>query len=165
MIREDVLFAYQGFFTFKITEKLLCLLEPHLYSVSNKKMQKKMFYIAVEMIQNIYQYNQTIDSHEILKNPSNFVIRKVGNSLEIAATNYIRLADKLKLKRLLDKINAMNQATLAQEYEQRLSSVSDDIPSAKIGIISIARRTKNTLDYKFVDVGGSHYFVLKACIP
>lgn len=165
MIREDILFAYQGYFTFKITEKLLCLLEPHLYSITSKIIRKKLFYISVEMIQNVYQYNKTIGTQEILKNPSNFVIRKIANSLEIVTANYIRPADKHRLKNLLDKINSMNQEALTQEHYQRLSAISDDTPSANIGILSIARRINRNLDYQFIDVNGSQYFVLKAYIP
>lgn len=164
MTQEDILFAYRGHFTPKIGEKLLDLLEPHLSLVSDKTIRKKIFYISVEMIQNISNYNKTIDKSEFIENPGNFIIRRVSNSIEVITTNYVRPADKPKLKNLIDKINNMNKEALAQEHYSRLSSIKDDKPSAKIGILSIARRISKNLEYKFMDLRGSQYFVLKVHI-
>ena len=164
MIQEDTLFIYQGYFTFKLTEKLVGLIEYHLYIIPSKLIRKRIFNIAVEMIQNIDHYNKTISRQELLENPGKFLIRRVKNKFEIIVSNYIRSTDTAKLKTLLDEIRGMNEEVLTQERYKRLSNIENNVPSASIGILSIAQRTNQNMNYKFIDVNGSQYFILKAIV-
>lgn len=160
---DNVLLAYKGSITTDFINNVLDTVEAKLQDFDEEsKIRKKVYNVLVESLQNLY--------HHIDELPDNFkdeydikfgilVISKENSAYKISTGNFIR-SEKIKyLKDKIDKINSLSKEELKDMYKfilnhQKLSAKG----GGGLGLVDIARKTGNKLNYMFQSFNNEFYF-------
>ncbi len=151
---NDVLIAYKGNVSSELISNVLEVVEARMDDYSeDSKIRKKVYNVLVESLQNLYHHIDVLPV-ELQKNFDEkfgiLVVSRVENKYKISTGNFIESHRVPQLKGKIDKINSMTPDELKDMYKfilnhQRLS----DKGGGGLGLVDIARKTGNTLDYKF----------------
>ena len=161
----DVILAYKGSITTDLINNVLEEVEAKLEGVDEEaKIRKKIYNVLVEALQNLYHHVEELP--EKLKSKDNFeskfgvlVVAKVADSYKISTGNFIT-SEKIKfLKDKIDKINSLSRDELKDMYKfilnhQKLSAKG----GGGLGLVDIARKTGNKLEYTFQHYADDYYF-------
>ncbi len=161
--RGDILFEYEGNITSSSIESVLETIEEKLHRLDVKpSLQKKAYRVIVESIQNLY-HHITENPPEISKTTDKFgvfVITLHNNNIWIASGNFIK-KDKIKiLKARIDQVNSLSSEELTYMYREILNSGEfTDKGGGGLGLLDIARKTGNDLEYSFHDYDDNFGFL------
>jgi hypothetical protein len=160
---EDVLLAYKGSITTEMINNVLDSVEGKLQSKDeDPKIRKKVYNVLVESLQNLYHHVDDLPetfSNDFESKFGILVVKGVDNDYTISTGNFIR-SDKIKyLKDKIDKINSLSKEELKDMYKfilnhQKLSAKG----GGGLGLVDIARKTGNKLDYVFQNFNNEFYF-------
>jgi hypothetical protein len=164
MEMEDIILSFNGIVTADFLASVLHLMETKMQTLDeSSKRKKKVFNVLVECIQNLYHH---IDDDKSLKvktkketrNALIIVVKNKAGFL-IQTGNYIEKELALELEERLIKINSLDRVQLRDYYQNILinGSVSDK-GTAGLGMIDIARKSGNKLEYEFLDIDENHCF-------
>lgn len=165
--KQNYEYIYRGKFTKTITANLLSLTETYLgKDEDTSKLKKKIYFVMVECLQNITKHQDKI--RDIIGDESGIlVLQKQNNKYYITTGNIIENENIPKLEELLEKVNSMNPKDLKIFYQEML--VKGEISEkggAGLGLIAMARKTKNKLLYDFQNVNAKFsYFYLRTEMP
>ena len=124
------------------------------------KKQRKVYNILVETLQNLNHHTDAFsDGQKVVT----FMLAKSDEGYSILAANYIDLNNVAPLKAKLDKINSLDKDGLRSYYKEVLDNGQYSVHGGGgLGIIDIARKSGNKLDYDFSDVSDTFgLYVLK----
>ena len=125
------------------------------------KVKKKVFNILVECLQNLYHH---IDQDDVVHVPLEdksalLMIAKSESEYEITTGNYMKSEDVPPLKEKLELVNSMDKAELKAYYKKVLSEGSlSSKGTAGLGMIDIARKSGEKLDYGFSPINDTTTF-------
>jgi hypothetical protein len=166
MNQGNILFSFNGVITLDIISSVLQIMESQLgFMGETLKTRKKVLHVLTECLQNLYHYKFINEEYVklIAKKPVLLCIAKESKYFQIETGNYIKKSDSNNLSWNLDKINKLNQNQLKQYYYDVFSNRS--IPqkgNAGLGMIYLARKSGNKLEYQFLDVNDkTSFFCLK----
>ncbi len=154
MDKEDIILSYRG----EITESLLSsIYELAESKIGNEdvKRKKKLFNILVECLQNLFHHS------DVPENEASFfaIGRGKGNTFRVVTGNAISREKVEPLKTKMEKINSMKPEELKTFYQENLdSSEFSQKGGAGLGLIDIARKSGNKLEYNFQPVSDKHSF-------
>lgn len=159
----DVLMAFKGNITSELISNVLEVVESRMDDFSeHSKIRKKVYNVLVESLQNLYHHIETLPEEMHKEYDSKFgilVVSRVEDKYKISTGNFIT-QDKVDiLKNKIDKINSMGKEELKDMYKfilnhQRLSEKG----GGGLGLVDIARKTGNQLDYTFEKFNNTYYF-------
>ena len=165
MMNEDnVMLAFKGKVTSDLLTSLLQVAESKLESMEEPpKVKKKIFNILVECFQNVYHHLDKNTSVKDIDQSAVLMVGKEDDSYVIMTGNQIELDKVQKLKNKIDLVNSMGKDELKSLYREVLNNEEiTDKGGAGLGIIDIARRSGEKLDYEFNNIDKKHsYFSLK----
>lgn len=170
MERNNILLSFKGNISSELLTSILQIIESKMENLQEEpKVKKKVYNVLVECLQNLYHHldddiNET-DSSDIPKSAI-FMIGKVNNQYSIVTGNYIHNKNVDFLKKRLDEINLMSKEELKDFYKTILNNGEmSDKGGGGLGMIDIARKSGQKLNYNFVPVDGkSHFFSLNVKI-
>ncbi len=151
---KDVLIAYKGNVTSELISNVLEVVEARMEDFSEaSKIRKKVYNVLVESLQNLYHHIEVLPpelQEEFDEKFGIMVVSKSGDKYKISTGNFIETPKVPHLKGRIDKINSMSADELKDMYKfilnhQRLSEKG----GGGLGLVDIARKTGNPLDYKF----------------
>ncbi|MCB0396124.1 MAG: SiaB family protein kinase [Flavobacteriales bacterium] len=166
MQRSNIMLSFKGEITSELLGSILQIMENKLENINEEpKVKKKVFNVLVECLQNLYHHLDVEDGSDLSeeelrgKKSAIFMIGRENANYYVMTGNYI-LTDRIKgLKERLDKINSMSKEELKDYYKEVLNN---DEFSAKggggLGMIDIARKTGQKLDYFFKPVDDTYSF-------
>lgn len=166
MQRSNIMLSFKGEITSDLLGSILQIMENKLENINEEpKVKKKVFNVLVECLQNLYHHldiedDSTLTEEELRgKKSAIFMIGRESANYYVMTGNYI-LTDRVNsLKDRLDKINSMTREELKDYYKEVLNN---DEFSAKggggLGMIDIARKTGQKLDYFFKPVDDTYSF-------
>jgi hypothetical protein len=131
------------------------------------KAQRKVYNVLVESLQNLYHHTDPFGSDTLtngeMKRIVRFVLGKEDDTYYILSANYIENGNIEPLKAKLDKINSLDKDGLRDYYKEVLDNGQYSIHGGGgLGMIDIARKSKNKLDYHFDPVNNDFgLFILK----
>ncbi len=166
MQKEEVLISYKGEITQELLSDIYPMVEARLEKeVEDANRRKKIFHVLVECLQNVFHHmesfknNLSADENERFHNAMFVIARGEENSWRVYTGNYI-LNEKLEiLKQRIDKVNGMNGQELKNYYLGSLStSELSDKGGAGLGIIDIARKSANKIEYGFHPISDLYSF-------
>ncbi|MFY7991132.1 MAG: SiaB family protein kinase [Fluviicola sp.] len=167
MERENILLSFKGVVTSDLLTSVLSIMESKMdYMDESPKVKKKVFNVLVECLQNLYHH---IDGTEEDRNLERieaksalFMISKKDDHFMIQTGNYIDPESADELKSRLDLINNMDKDELKRYYQETLNNGSmSDKGTAGLGMIDIARKSGNKLEYQFLPISdNSRFFCL-----
>ena len=141
-LRNDLVsLFYAGLFSDSFTELLVQLTDHEEHS----GVKKNLSFLMVEVFQNIVRYKK---QDEI--NYEMFGLRSVEENLHIFSSNLIDLTSSTLLVDKLKNINQSNSEELKKLYLEILKSgLFSEKGGAGLGLIQMARKSGNPIQYKF----------------
>lgn len=165
MPKVETILNYEGPIEFEITEVLLQKVKSDLEPLDIRKVLKKRVYnILVECIENILRHkasaaNTTI--HPYIK------LESLEKAFLITAGNLIDKEEVNDLQEKLDVVAEQDKEQLQKMYEEQINK--EEIIThngAGLGILTIALKSKNKIDYSFKSVDNDYsVFELRVSVP
>lgn len=152
---------YQGDYKKSPTLDIINIVEKHFEPIIKKNNLKTLIYLLVESLQNIERYSAHVTSSEDFS-----FVYSDGNFFYIITQNMIH---NDKIDELTHRLNAnsiKNKAELDESYKAVLSSETRTEKGGGLGLIDIARKSRNNLFYSF-DKKSDNYstYILGFSIP
>jgi hypothetical protein len=163
MMNERLMFVYRGVVTNENSVPLLMLLENEMKNSDYGYVgRKRLFMFVLESLQNVSRHsNQNVHA-----NMSIVVYSKSDSGYTVTTGNVIP-NDKINgLKAKLDEVNNLETDEIRSVYRQMLSNAEfSSKGGAGLGLIEMAKKTGNRLDYDFVAVDDEcSYFILSKTV-
>jgi hypothetical protein len=159
----DVLMAYKGNISSELISNVLEVVESRMDDYSeDSKIRKKVYNVLVESLQNLYHHIDVLPESMHAEFDEKFgilVVAKVNDQYRISTGNFVTEDRVGLLKNKIDKINSMTKEELKDMYKfilnhQRLSEKG----GGGLGLVDIARKTGNKLDYTFERYNDTYFF-------
>jgi hypothetical protein len=163
MMKERLMFVYRGAVTNENSANLLLLLEKEMENSEFGFVgRKRLFMFVLESLQNVTRHSNK--SHHA--NMSLVVYSKTNNGYTVTTGNVLPTSAINELKAKLDEINNLETKEIRSVYRQMLStSELSNKGGAGLGLIEMAKKTGNKLDYDFVPIEDEYsYFVLSKTV-
>ncbi|HCX98877.1 MAG TPA: hypothetical protein DG754_01945 [Bacteroidales bacterium] len=168
MKAHEITLVYEGEITHQITKAFTSLTESNMAKEEESNtVQKKVFHVMVECLQNISKHADSFGSDDFLfAGRGIFMVSKGEIEYHVTTGNVIENTKIAELTKILDHINTLDKEGLKELYktqmrEGRLSEKG----GAGLGFIDIARKTGRKLDYHFLPIDEeNHFFVLTSTI-
>jgi len=160
---EQVILSFKGEFSAELLTSILHIMESKMFELSiPMQMKKRVFNVLVECFQNLYHHID-MDGGDMpvgaTKNSALVMVKYVEDKIIVLTGNYIPKASTQELKQKLTLVNELDQRELKELYQQRLlNNTVSDKGTAGLGIIDIARKSKNELGYEFIEVNDEYSF-------
>ncbi|NPA67033.1 MAG: hypothetical protein GXO50_00325 [Chlorobi bacterium] len=168
MQKNDVTFAYEGEITHEITKAFSSLAESHIALTNESNaVQKRVFHIMVESLQNISKHSAERKNPESVVNGQGiFMITKTDKEYNITTGNVVFNENIPALEEHIKKINSGNKQTLKNLYKEKIKFGKLSYKGgAGLGFIDMVRKTGERLIYTFFKLNDKKsYFVLTSTI-
>lgn len=168
---SDFEYVYRGYFNHNITKKILVLADKSIAKVTGETqatLQKRIYYIMVEGLQNITHHQDEIaNDRNFEKYPGIFAIQKSGDKYFITTGNIIANDKVDDLRTRLDTINSLGKEELKKYHREILTGGTiSDKGGAGLGLIEMSRKSGSKLHYKFEWLDDEYtYFYLQTQLP
>ncbi len=159
MMDNHIVLSFKGEITSDIITMILQIMELKMDEVQEKgAVKKKIFNILVECMQNLYHHSEAIDDD--LHTKSAMLELKFDDEFYYITTgNYIKMEGVAKLKDRIIRVNSLSKDELRQYYREILDNNQiSNKGGADLGMIDMARKSGEKLDYEFVDVNADFAF-------
>lgn len=160
---EDVIFSFKGDISSDVINSVLDSVEKKTEEVNDpSKIRKKVYNVLVESLQNLYHHVDIVPDNFEDQNSQRFgliVIARNDKGYFINAGNFIT-SDKIEsLENKILKINNSSPEEIKELYKFILhhQKISDK-GGGGLGLVDIARKTGNRLDYSFIDYSDNYSF-------
>jgi hypothetical protein len=163
MEKERLMFVYRGIVTNENSSSLLMLLEKEMETSEFSFVgRKRLFMFVLESLQNVTKHSDRNHFGEM----SLVVYSKTDNGYTVTTGNVIETGSIGNLKGKLDEINNLESDEIRSVYRDMLShSEFSSKGGAGLGLIEMAKKTGNKLDYDFINIDDRFsYFVLSKTV-
>jgi hypothetical protein len=169
MERNNIMLSFKGDITSELLTSILQIMESKLDTMQEEpKIKKKVYNVLVECLQNLYHHMDEIP--KVINGASTtgegenirsaiFMIGKIDNQYNIITGNYILSDNVDRLKNRLEEINKLSKEELKEYYKAVLNNGEmSEKGGGGLGMIDIARKTGQKLNYHFMPVDGTFSF-------
>lgn len=159
MQQHQFMLSYRGTISHEITKTLLLLTEKKLdIDGTETNTKKKVFNIMMECLQNISKHSDEDNNQK----EDFFMIGKTEDRYFVYTGNIVLKARINALSEKISNINELEKDEIAELYKKLiLENRMSDKGTAGLGLIDIARKSGNKLEYNFSDLNETHaYFTL-----
>lgn len=162
---NNIMLSFKGDITSELMTSILQIMESRLDIMREEpKVKKKVYNVLVECLQNLYHHidevHPAVESVSGLSAKSAIFMIGISNTgYSIMTGNYIKTDKVESLESRLERINALEQDELKSLYKEVLNN--DEISEkggGGLGMIDIARKTGQKLDYAFTEVNSEYSF-------
>ena len=163
LLTNGISIVYIGKFTQKITTFFSAMFEEEMEEKSeNKKTRKRVFHSLVEILQNMQRHSMQI-TKDVEIGSGLFMLGKRDDVYYIITSNTISEATIPDLTRAIETVNNASIEELRKMYKKQLRDGNlSEKGGAGLGLIDIARKTQEKLEYLFIPIDNNlYYFVLK----
>jgi hypothetical protein len=153
MDKKDIMLIYCGEFSQELNKTLLSFTERKFKAENvEDNTRRKIFNVMVELLQNISK-NKVESTDNTAEVDSLFMIGNNNDDYILISSNIIRNDKIAPLRERLEQVNSLDKEGLKQLYKDvRLNATFSGSSGAGIGIIDIARKSENKIEYSFEDV-------------
>ncbi|MFW5758973.1 MAG: SiaB family protein kinase [Bacteroidota bacterium] len=172
MLNNKFTLVYEGEITHQITKAFTSLAENKMDSYSeDASMKKKVFHVMVECLQNLSKHAEEYESYTGKGFVGNgiFIVGRLGEDnadYHVMTGNAVENSKVGDLKALLEKINQLDKDGLKELFKKQMREGSlSDKGGAGLGLIDIARKTGEKLEYNFIEIDtNTSFFLLRTII-
>lgn len=168
MKAHEITLVYEGEITHQITKAFTSLTESNMAKEEESNtVQKKVFHVMVECLQNISKHADTFGSDDYLfAGRGIFMVSKGKQDYHVTTGNVIENRKIEELTSMLEEINSLDKEGLKQLYKKQMREGRlSEKGGAGLGFIDIARKTGNQLEYHFLPIDEtSSFFLLSSSI-
>lgn len=163
MNENRIMLCYRGEMTQDIVIALLNLTENKLtQDNSGKALKSRVFSVMIECLQNITRHSEKTD----FARSNIFIMGYAEHGFSIYSGNVVKTERVKELQEKIAKINTMNEDELRDFYRVIMKSGSlKENSDSGLGLIQIARKTGNPLEFGFDTIDSNHsFFTLKTLV-
>lgn len=163
MMKERLMFVYRGVVTDENSVPLLMLLEKEMENSEFGFVgRKRLFMFVLESLQNVSKHSEQSQYADM----SLVVYSKTNSGYTVTTGNVLPSSHINDLKSKLEEINNLQPDEIRKVYRQMLStSEFSNKGGAGLGLIEMAKKTGNKIDYDFVDLDDNFsYFILSKTV-
>jgi hypothetical protein len=163
MMKERLMFVYRGIVTNDNSASLLMLLEKEMENSEFGFVgRKRLFMFVLESLQNVSRHSDRAHHAEM----SLVVYSKTDSGYTVTTGNVIDTEKIENLRAKLDEINKLDSGEIRNVYRHMLSNAEfSNKGGAGLGLIEMAKKTGNKLDYDFVELDNKlSYFILSKTV-
>jgi len=169
---QGIIFAFTGYVSERILYSLgEALKQKMALDDTDNNVIKRVFSVFVEQVQNIIRYS----ADRVGGSPGEpgtelssgmVLVGMEGERFFVVCGNVINRDDVPRLQSHLEHLAGMDHEALKAYYKQQLRAPSEeDSKGANLGLIEIARRASEPVEFDFTEVGDEQsFFCLKAYI-
>jgi predicted DNA-binding protein (UPF0278 family) len=165
---SNMMFFFKGELSSAVFAEIIDLLEENLKkSEIERLIEKKIFYIVQEALQNTQNYVEQEPLLDVVHRMAELKVERKKKKYSIKISNYMIGSQVQKLSEHIDKVNKMSQKELRDFYLEILSNQEFSAKGgAGLGVIEIARRSGQKLKYSLKKVTENYcLFNLEISIP
>jgi hypothetical protein len=154
MMDSHIILSFKGEITSDIISMVLQIMESKLDAVQERgAVKKKIFNILVECMQNLYHHAETETVDESNKRSAMLELYFDDDYYYITTGNFIKNEDVPRLRDRIERVNSLNRDELRKYYREILDNnrISNK-GGADLGMIDMAKKSGQKLDYEFTDV-------------
>ena len=165
-----ILISFNGSFSHSIIEELGTAVKKYLESSESKKpAMMDVFSVYIEAAQNVRNYSErqlAAGASKEALDANILVIAKQNEHYQVSAGNTIAVADIPELTAKLERLAGADKAELKALYKEQLRKErGPDDDGAGLGLIEMARRASEPMQYAFTPIDGeTSYFSLSVVI-
>jgi hypothetical protein len=163
MMKERLMFAYRGEVTTENSIPLLMLLDKEMENSEFAYAgRKRLFMFVLESLQNVSRHTSDYKYADM----SLVVYSKTDNGYTVTTGNVVLSSSTQLLREKLEQINTLDAKEIREVYRQMLSVAEfSDKGGAGLGLIEMAKKTGNKLDFDFVTLDSNYsYFILSKTV-
>lgn len=157
-----IVLSFRGPFSQGIIEEIGSALKSYLQNKDKTKGEiYKVFSIFIEQTQNVKNYAFHFDEEEKEKilDSGIIIIGENEGKYFICSGNLVQEKDMPKLKERLNQLKDSSDKDLKKLYKERLrADMSRDGGGAGLGLIEMARKASEKIDYEFIAQEDGYYF-------
>ncbi|HET6243049.1 MAG: hypothetical protein H0V01_09375 [Bacteroidetes bacterium] len=155
MYSDNILLAYKGNFSQETILPILGMIEHNLNQTGNIGKMKKVYYVLVELLQNISKHGK-----KIKENCEGIIIIGIkGNGYFISAGNIVDNKKVSELQKKLDNLKNRSKESLSELYKHNLLDKKPGLKGgAGLGLIDIFRNSNSEIDYDFFSINDESSF-------
>jgi len=165
MERDHIILSFKGHITKELLDSVYQIMESRMQAIDeDPKRKKKVYNILVESLQNIYHHMDVLQQEENNNNKNSkdamfMIVRGADGIYFIHTGNYVLNSKCGEITKQIEKVNNMSPEELRNHYVHRLSNAElSDKGGAGLGIIDIARKSGNKLEYNVHRVSEEYSF-------
>jgi len=168
MKKNKINLAYEGEITHQITKAFTSLTENNMNREQDyNSVQKKVFHVMVECLQNISKHAE--NRHSVVTSKDGrgiFMVSKGDTEYNVTTGNIVKTEKVDELIKILENINNLDKDGLNKLYKQQIREGRlSEKGGAGLGFIDIARKTGQKLIYSFLKIDeDKSFFVLTSTI-
>lgn len=155
MERNNILLSFKGEITSDLLTSILQVMENKMENMQEEpKMKKKVYNVLVECLQNLYHHlDDSSNFTGDINRSAIFMIGKIDGKYSIFTGNYILNENINGLKARLDEVNSLSKEELKEYYKKVLNNGEMSLKGGGgLGMIDIARKTGEKLEYDFLEI-------------
>ncbi|MBN8704141.1 MAG: SiaB family protein kinase [Bacteroidetes bacterium] len=159
MSDQKIILTYLGDVTPEITNAILKAIKTDDARFNNEVVTKKKVYkIIVECLENITRHSERVERK---MSQSIFLLGRDDDNYYIITGNYIYGSQVDSLKSVLNEVNNMNKEQIKDKYREILNEGKiSEKGGAGLGIIDIALKSENNIEYEFVPIDSDVSFYI-----
>lgn len=167
---ENVILSFKGEFTSDLLTSILNIMESKMRKLTiSDKLKKRVFNILVECFQNLYHHIEHVsenDEDAMFQKSALIMVKYADDKIIVRTGNYVKNNGIRDLENRLSMVNDLTQVELRKLYQDKLLNNSlSSKGTAGLGLIDIARKSKNKLGYEFIPIDDNcSFFCLNVII-
>jgi hypothetical protein len=159
----SVILRYRGNIDSDVINHILDTVEDKMVEVNeNSRLRKKVYNVLVESLQNLFHHVDEVPADFEDQKSEKFgvlVIKKIQDGYKIITGNFVHAENVEKLEEKIKRINRSSHEEIKELYKfilnhQRISAKG----GGGLGLVDIARKTGNNLDYTFIEYNSEYSF-------
>ena len=165
MERDNVLLAFKGTITSDLLDSVFSIMESKMVDLNDSPAtKKKVFNVLVECLQNLYHHIDDFDKDNFLdtsgsKKSAIFSISRNEDAYNIVTGNFIYIKNVEEVSKKIDHINSLDRGGLKAYYKEVLNNGKlSDKGGGGLGLIDIAKKSRNKLQYSFKEIDDDYSF-------
>ncbi|MGE5419141.1 MAG: SiaB family protein kinase [Chloroflexota bacterium] len=158
-----VILFYRGNIDSDVINHILDTVEGKMAEADeNPRLKKKVYNVLVESLQNLFHHVDRVPEGFEDQDSEKFgvlTVKKVNDSYTIITGNFVHSENVEKLEEKIKRINRSSHEEIKELYKfilnhQRISAKG----GGGLGLVDIARKTGNKLDYTFIPYDSNYSF-------
>jgi len=168
MREYEISLVYEGEITQPIIKAFLSLTETKMMQHEEPgAVQRKVFHVMVECLQNVSKYSDSSIEHNYLyAGMGVFIVTRSEKEYCITTGNAMETSKIDDLKNTLSLINSLDKEALNEMYKKQIKEGQlHEKGGAGLGFIDIKRKTGNNLSYEFMPIDDElSFFILTTSV-
>ena len=156
LIDNKILILYKGDFSKKSISYLIDMLHNNFVGEKDITSEKLKNIIAIiEVMQNVSVHGKAINNYK----EGIFTLSEIKGEIYIGCSNFINSSDYESFKRYIERIKASSIDEIEKLYKEKLSRTEkSEQRNNGLGLLEIARFTKNMFTYNFIKTPENEIF-------